>query len=129
MFHIDKFIQDFIIERRGALIYKLTSHLNLNPRMAAVKLPCSSFGPNLFKNVTLINTKTSKKQRGQERMTFQCDLDVIFKFKMLADKLSKKFFWLMISIYEICKSYAKRFARIESDSTFGEGVSSLMASR
>ena len=66
--------------------------------------------------------------QARKNMTFRCHLDVIFKFKML-DKLSKKFFWLMISIYEICKSYAKRFARIESDSTFGEGVSSLMASR
>ena len=89
--------------------------------MAAVKLPYGSFRPNLFKNVILINTKTSKKQRGQERMTFRCHLDVIFKFKML-DKLSKEFFWLIISIYEICKSYAKSFA-------FREGVSSLMASR
>ena len=35
----------------------------------------------------------------------------------------------MISIYEICKSYAKSFAQIESDCTFREGVSSLMASR
>lgn len=123
MFYInfDKFIQDFIIERRGAGIYNLISHLNLNPRMAAVKLPYGSFRPNLFKNVILINTKTSKKQRGQERMTFRCHLDVIFKFKML-DKLSKEFFWLIISIYEICKSYAKSFA-------FREGVSSLMASR
>ena len=111
MFHIDKFIQDFIIERNGALIYKLISHLKLNPRKAAVKLPCSSFGPNLFKNVVLINKKTSEKQCGQERVTFQFHLDVIFKFKLLADKLSKKFFWLMISIYEICKSYrAKSFA-------------------
>ena len=50
MFYIDKFIQDFIIERSGALIYKLISHLNLNPRMVAGKLTCSSFGPNLFEN-------------------------------------------------------------------------------
>ena len=66
--------------------------------------------------------------QARKNMTIQCHLDVIFKFKML-DKLSKKFFWLMISIYEICKSYAKSFARIESDCTFREGVSSLMASR
>ena len=59
-------------------------------------------------------TKTSKKQRGQERTTVRCHLDATFKFKMLADKLSKKFFWLVISIYEICKSHAKSFARIES---------------
>ena len=47
--------------------------------------------------------------QARKNMTFRCHLDVIFKFKML-DKLSKKFFWLMISIYEICKSYAKSFA-------------------
>ena len=33
--------------------------------------------------------KQVKKQRGQERTTFRCLLDVIFKFKMLADKLSR----------------------------------------
>ena len=44
--------------------------------------------------------------QARKNMTFWCHLDVIFMFKML-DKLSKKFFWLMISIYEICKSYAK----------------------
>ena len=27
-----------------------------------------------------------KKQRGQERTTFRCHLDAIFKFKMLANK-------------------------------------------
>ena len=35
-------------------------------------------------------TKTSKKLRGQERTKFRSHLDGIFKFKMLADKLSKK---------------------------------------
>ena len=59
-------------------------------------------------------TKTSKKQHGQERTTVRCHLDASFKFKMVADKQSKKFLWLMISIYEICKSHAKSFARIES---------------
>ena len=33
--------------------------------------------------------KQVKEQRGQERTTFRCHLDVIFKFKMLADKLSR----------------------------------------
>jgi len=75
-------------------------------------IPCPRF---LFVfNVCLMFTKTSKKQRGQERTTVRCLLDAIFKFKMVADKQSKKFFWLMISIYEICKSHAKSFARIES---------------
>ena len=75
-------------------------------------IPCPRF---LFVcNVCLMFTKTSKKQRGRERTTVRCHLDAIFKFKMLADKRSKKFFWLMISIYEICKSHAKSFARIES---------------
>ena len=62
----------------------------------------------------LMFTKTSKKQRWQERTTVRCHLDAIFKFKILADRRSKKFFWPMISIYEICKSHAKSFARIES---------------
>lgn len=33
--------------------------------------------------------KQVKKQRGQERTTFRCHVDAIFKFKMLADKLSR----------------------------------------
>ena len=44
---------------------------------------------------------------------------------MLADKLSKKFFWLMSGIYEKCKSQAESLARIESDWTFRKGVSFL----
>ena len=75
-------------------------------------IPCPRF--LFFCNVCLLFTKTSKKQRGQERTTVRCHLDAIFKFKMLAERRSKKFFWLMISIYEICKSHAKSFARIES---------------
>ena len=35
--------------------------------------------------------KTSKKQLVEERTTFRCHLDTIFKVKMLADKPSKKF--------------------------------------
>ena len=66
-----------------------------------------------------------QKQRGQERRTFWCHLDNTFKFKMLADKLSKTFFWLMIGIYEKCKSQAESSAQIESDWTFREGVSFL----
>ena len=49
----------------------------------------------------LMFTKTSKKQRWQERTTVRCHLDAIFKFKMLADRRSKKFFWPMISIKKI----------------------------
>ena len=45
-------------------------------------------------------------------MTFQCHLDAISKFKMLADKLSKRFFLAMISIHEICKSHEKVFLRL-----------------
>ena len=79
-------------------------------------VPCDSLPsiPIFFCNVCLVFTKTSKKQLGQERTTVRCHLDAIFKFKILADRRSKKFFWLMISIYEICKSHAKSFARIES---------------
>ena len=47
------------------------------------------------------------------------------KMKMLANKLSKTFFWLMIGKYEKCKSQAESLARIESDWTFREGVSFL----
>ena len=46
---------------------------------------------------------------------------------MLAGKLSKKFFWLTISIYEICKSHVKCFAQIESDWTLLENVSSSIS--
>ena len=59
---------------------------------------------------------------GEKKTTFGCHLDTIFKFKMLTGKLSKKFFWLMISIYEICKSHVKCFAQIESDWSFRERV-------
>ena len=38
------------------------------------------------------NTKTSKQQRGQERTTFRCLLDAIFKFTMFADKFLCPFF-------------------------------------
>lgn len=34
---------------------------------------------------------------------FRCHLDAIFNFKMIADKLTKHFFWLIISIYKISK--------------------------
>ena len=74
-------------------------------------IPCPRFP--FVCNVCLMFTKTSKKQRGQERTTVRCHLDAIVKFKMLADKRSKKFFWLLISIYEICKGHAKSFTRIE----------------
>ena len=70
----------------------------------------------------LVIQKQVKNNAGKKKKKFGCHLDAIFKFKMLAGKLSKQFFWLMISIYEIRKSHAKSFARIESDWTFRECV-------
>ena len=61
---------------------------------------------NQQKNNEIYEYKYTKY--GQERKMFRCHLDTIFKFKLLADKLSKMFFGLMISIYEIInKSHAK----------------------
>ena len=69
---------------------------------------------NLHKNNEIYEYKYTKC--GQGRKMFRCHLDTIFKFKLLADKLSKMFFSLMISIYENNKqSHAKSFAQIESD--------------
>ena len=70
---------------------------------------------NLQKNNEIYEYKYTKC--GQERTTFQCHLDAIFKFKLLANKLSKMVFWLMISIYEnnkqkSCKKFCLNWVRL-----------------
>ena len=61
---------------------------------------------NLQKNNKIYQYKYTKC--GQERKMFRCHLATIFKFKLLADKLSKMFLWLMISIYENNKQKSRK---------------------
>ena len=51
--------------------------------------------------------KQVKKQRGEERTTVRCHFDAIFKFKMLADKRSKKFFGWWLAYMKYAKSRKK----------------------
>ena len=59
-------------------------------------------------------------------MTFGCHLDTIFKFKVIADKLTKKFSDDDLHIWHM-QSHAKSLAQIESDWTIREDVSSLIS--
>ena len=58
--------------------------------------------------------KQVKNNAGKKERRFAVILTPFSSSKCLLLDVQKRFFWLMISIYEICKSHAKSFARIES---------------
>ena len=72
-------------------------------------------------------TKHVKNNAGKKEQRFPVILTPLSSWKCLLIDCRKNFFWLTISIilYEIRKSQAESFARIESDWTFREGVSFL----
>ena len=58
--------------------------------------------------------KQVKNNAGKKERRVAVILTPFSSSKCLLIDGQKSFFWLMISIYEICKSHAKSFARIES---------------